>query len=145
MIPVLLILLSVSLPAISQNIAINNDGSQANLHAILDIKSGTKGILVPRMDSVARKAIANTKGLLVYDTTSNSFWFNTGLAWQNLSNTGWATSGNGGTTDGVQFMGTTDSVAFNIRVNNKMSGRIDPGSRNTLFGYQAGIANTTGF
>src|SRR6266700_4923876 len=130
----------------SQNVAINNDGSPPNVHALLDVKSGTRGILIPRMDSASRKAIPNTKGLLVYDSTTSSFWFNTGIAWQNLSNsTGWTMAGNSGTVDGSQFLGTTDSVALTIRVNNKISGRIDPGSKNVYWGYQIGASNTTGF
>lgn len=37
------------------------------------------------MDSVARKNIPNTKGLMVYDSTYNSFWYNTGVGWQRVS------------------------------------------------------------
>lgn len=82
----LVILVLISASAYAQNVAINNDQSLPNPNAILDIKSGTKRLLIPRMDSVARKVIFNTKGLLVYDTTYNSFWFNNGTSWQNLSN-----------------------------------------------------------
>ncbi|MDQ6762792.1 MAG: hypothetical protein M3015_09225, partial [Bacteroidota bacterium] len=125
-----IILVLISASSHAQNVAINNDQSQPNQNAILDIKSGTKGLLIPRMDSVARKTIINTKGLLVYDTSYNSFWFNTGSAWQNLSNGyGWSLNGNSGTIDGTQFIGTTDNVPLNLRVNGKQAGRID----NTLF------------
>jgi len=132
---------------VAQNVAINNDQSLPNPNAILDIKSGSKGILIPRMDSTARKAIANTKGLLVYDTTYNSFWFNTGNAWQNLATgigAGWNLNGNGGTTDGIQFIGTTDNIPLTIKVNGSEAGRIDHILFNSFFGYQAGFTNTTG-
>ncbi len=67
-----------------QNIGINNPAPNAN--AILDIKSANKGLLIPRMDSVVRKQIPNTKGLLVYDTTTASLWHNDGAKWVNYLN-----------------------------------------------------------
>jgi chitinase len=68
----------------AQNIGINNAAPNAN--AILDIKSGNKGLLIPRMDSAVRKQISNTKGLLVYDTTTASLWHNDGAKWVNYLN-----------------------------------------------------------
>jgi len=67
----------------SQNVGIGTNNPNAN--AILDLKSGSKGLLVPRMDSTSRKAIPNTKGLLVYDSTYSSFYFNNGTSWQKMS------------------------------------------------------------
>lgn len=53
----------------AQNIAINNDASLPNSSAILDVKSGTKGMLIPRMNTAAIAAIVSpAKGLLVLDT-----------------------------------------------------------------------------
>lgn len=72
------------IPAFAQNAAINTDGSLPDPNAILDLKSGNKGLLIPRMSSTARMAIPNTVGLLVYDTSTSSFWYNTGLTWINL-------------------------------------------------------------
>jgi hypothetical protein len=71
-------------PIYAQNVGINQDGSSPNANAILDLKSSTKGLLIPRMGSADRMAIPNTKGLLVYDTITSSFWYNTGISWQNL-------------------------------------------------------------
>ena len=70
----LIIILSISLNTFSQSVSINNDGSAPNANAILDIKASNKGLLIPRTSTVTRLTIPNTKGLLVYDTTSNSFW-----------------------------------------------------------------------
>jgi hypothetical protein len=139
----------------SQNIAINTDSSLPNTNAILDIKSGNKGILIPRLDSVARKAIPNTKGLLVYDTTSSSFWYNTGMQWQSLAtstalqslsvaDSAWLLTGNNNTHDKINFLGTTSNVPLNIRVNNQPSGRIDPIIGNSFWGYQSGSSDTSG-
>src|SRR5882724_7638963 len=70
----------------SQNIAINADGSLPNVNSILDIKSGNKVLLIPRMTTEARNRIPNTKGLLVYDITTDNFWYNTGREWRCLFN-----------------------------------------------------------
>ena len=58
--------------------------------------------------------------------------------------TAWSLTGNAGTVDGTNFIGTTDNVPLNIRVNNRNAGRIDPILLNSFWGYQAGISNTTG-
>ncbi len=94
----ILVILIVSLTAYSQSISINNDGTAPNASAMLDIKSTTKGLLIPRMTTVQRTGIAApAKGLLVYDTDNNSFWFYTGTAWNDLSaggsNSSWIANG----------------------------------------------------
>src|SRR4051812_18843459 len=58
----------------------------------------------------------------------------------------WSLTGNSGTKDGTNFIGTTDNVPFNIRVNNQKAGRIELASPySTFYGYQSGNANTTGY
>ncbi len=49
----------------------------------------------------------------------------------------WNITGNAGTVDVTNFIGTTDNVPFNIRVNDKKAGRIDPSRSNTVFGYRS--------
>ena len=48
----------------------------------------------------------------------------------------WHILGNSGTIDSINFIGTTDSVPLNIRINNQRAGRIDF-VHNTSFGYNA--------
>ena len=44
--------------------------------AVLELKSSTQGVLVPRMSTAQRLAIANpSNGLLVYDTNYNCFYY----------------------------------------------------------------------
>ena len=63
-------------------VAINTDGSTANSSAALDVKSTNTGLLVPRMTSIQRNAIpVPAIGLLVFDLTTNSFWFYDGSTW----------------------------------------------------------------
>lgn len=69
----------------AQNVAINTDGSTAHSSSILDVKSTSKGILLPRMSSQERMAIQNPeKGLLVYDNDKNTFMFFDGGQWRPL-------------------------------------------------------------
>ncbi|HQI46747.1 MAG TPA: hypothetical protein PLC59_11890 [Bacteroidales bacterium] len=56
----------------------------------------------------------------------------------------WSLTGNTGTVDGTNFIGTTDNVALNFKVNNEKAGKIDPSSKNTLFGYQSGKLLSSG-
>lgn len=59
---------------------------------------------------------------------------------------GWSTTGNSGLTAGTNFLGNTDYVPLEFRVKNRRSGYIDSSSTitgMTLFGYAAGIANTS--
>ncbi len=63
--------------------------------------------------------------------------------WATLSSD-WSLTGNAGTIDGTNFIGTTDNIPFNIRVNNQKAGKIDATLNNSFYGYLAGNANTTG-
>src|SRR5687767_9703078 len=113
----------------AQNVAINADGSLPNPNAMLDIKSGSKGLLIPRMNTASRLQISPTQGLMVYDTETNSFWYNTGKQWLSItantaaaaatSGYGWSLNGNAGIVDGEHFVGTTDDAPLNFRVNNQ--------------------------
>ncbi|MCD4737334.1 MAG: type VI secretion system tube protein Hcp [Bacteroidales bacterium] len=66
---------------IAQNVAISDDSLYSGDNsAILDLKSDTKGLLVPRMTSVQRENIAlPAKGLLIYQTSeAEGFYVNRG-------------------------------------------------------------------
>jgi hypothetical protein len=64
-------------------------------------------------------------------------------SWTTPSSSAWGLTGNTGTVDGTNFIGTTDNMPLNFKVNNQKAGRIDP-SGPTFLGYQAGKSNTTG-
>ncbi len=91
------VLLLLSMQGITQTVGINTDGSLPHPSAILDVKSFTKGILLPRTSTTSRNAIVNpAKGLILYDTTTSAFWFHNGTAWAQLSagSNGWNLTGN---------------------------------------------------
>ncbi|WP_343634484.1 hypothetical protein [Fluviicola sp.] len=62
-----------------------------NANAILEMQSTSQGVLVPRMTTVQRNAIAApTEGLLVYDIDVNCFFFyeSTAASWTSLCSAG---------------------------------------------------------
>ncbi|MCB9355598.1 MAG: tail fiber domain-containing protein [Lewinellaceae bacterium] len=108
--------LSLSAPLAAQ-VAINQDNSTPDPSAMLDVKSSDKGLLIPRMTTAQRDAIVSpATGLLVFDTDTESFWYRDSDSWVNLV-AGWSLNGNAGTVDGTNFIGTTDNVALDFRVN----------------------------
>ena len=134
-----------------------------NASSLLEIKSTTKGLLIPRMTKTQRNAIASpATSLLIYQTNSTpGFYYYTGSTWKAVSSSSnnWSLTGNSGTTSS-DFLGTTDVQPLRFRVNNKNSGIIDynlgtaafgylafnsnTATGNTGVGYEAGFTNTTG-
>ncbi|HET9429709.1 MAG TPA: tail fiber domain-containing protein [Chitinophagaceae bacterium] len=111
----------------SQNIGINNDASTPHNSAMLDVKSTSKGMLIPRMTGAQRTAIAGpATGLQVYQTDAPAgIYYYNGSSWVQLGATananpeGWSTTGNAGTNPASNFIGTTDNTALNFRTNNQ--------------------------
>lgn len=62
-------------------IGINATNTPPSPSAMLDVSSTTKGMLIPRMTSGQRTSITGTQGLMVYDNTTNTFWFHNGSIW----------------------------------------------------------------
>lgn len=63
---------------LSQGVAINEDAAPANSSAILDVSSGSKGVLIPRMSAAERTTLGSqspAEGLLVYDSDSSAFYY----------------------------------------------------------------------
>ena len=116
-----------------------------NASAKLDVTSTSSGILIPRMTSAQRTAIATpAQGLLVYDTNTNSFWFYNASAWTNLVSSGWALTGNSGTNPSNNFIGTTDDQPLIFKVNNTWAGQLHPDIANIFLGVNSGKAATSG-
>ena len=68
-------------------LGINTDGSSADASALLDLKSSTQGLLVPRMlDSERATILSPATGLIVYQTngTNPGFYYYNGSVWTNL-------------------------------------------------------------
>lgn len=94
----LLLLLLASPSSQAQSIGIGTTSPAAS--AMLHINSSTKGLLIPRLTSAQRTAIASpANGLQVYDTNTNSFWYYNGSAWAQIGAGGggsyWDVNGSG--------------------------------------------------
>ena len=107
------------------------------------------GMLIPRMTMAERDAIVSpATGLILFQTdNTGGFYYNSGTPeaplWMPVGSTsGWGTTGNGGLTTGINFLGTTDDVPLMFKVNNQLAGKIE--SFNTALGLNAMYANTTG-
>ena len=119
------------------------------MNGTITIDNGVNPYTLPPSDGAANQ-------VLTTDGSGN-------VTWQGASGSSnkWDISGNAGTVDGTNFIGTTDNVPLNFRVNNVTAGRIDPtlsnvfygdysaynistGSLNTYMGSLSGYSNTTG-
>ena len=95
-----------SITAMAQ-VAINTDSSLPDNSAMLDVKSITKGLLMPRMTQAQRNAIVTpAAGLTIFQTDNTpGIYFNSGTSaapvWvmagsgSGGTGTGWSTTGNG--------------------------------------------------
>src|SRR5215211_5671619 len=123
----------------AQNVSINNNGASAHASAMLDVNNPNKGVLIPRValtgsrDQVTIPSPAVS--LLIYNTATvptgfsvfPGYYYWNGTAWIQLATVTsatapWLLGGNAGTNPFANFIGTTDDVPFNIRVNNESAG-----------------------
>lgn len=111
-ISICLILSLHCLAAASQSVSINNDGSSPNASAMLDVKSINKGVLIPRMTSAQRAAIANpAQGLLVYDTETLNLWIYKDAGWSEIKTDGGGASSWSSTGDNI-YCNNTGNVGI---------------------------------
>jgi hypothetical protein len=84
-----IVLFTATFTVAQNNVGINDDGTNPDASAQLDVKSLTKGMLIPRLTTAYRDAIASpADGLLVYCTSDKQFWFfKTGSGWTAVGNT----------------------------------------------------------
>ena len=134
----LILIIALSLfSSLSAQVAINTDGSAADASAMLDVKSTTRGMLVPRMTKAQRDAISSpATGLMIYQTDDVSgFYFYSGSGWVLFS--GGAAELNDlsdARTGGMSvFLGEGSGINDDLSDN-----------ENTYTGYQSGYSTTTG-
>lgn len=98
---------SLSLFCVAQNnVGIGTNNPDAS--ALLELSNNSKGLLVPRMTTTERNAIATpANGLLVYDITANCFYYYAGgTGWQSLCQA----SGGTGPTGATGAQGSTGAT-----------------------------------
>ena len=99
-----------TIPAIFAQVAINTDGSAADNSAMLDVKSDTAGMLIPRMSATQRDAITNpAQGLMVFVTTDNTFYYYANSTWNKVGTgaSGWTVGNSAVYTDSLVGIGTS--------------------------------------
>ena len=164
---ILLIVNCLFINSTTAQISINSDGTTPDASAMLDITSTDKGILIPRMDSTSRKNIANPAiGLMVYDSTTTSFWYYANSTWNNISAI--LSDADGDTKIQVEENGDDDIIRFDLggteflRLDNGRIEVLNTGqsvfigegtgtnddygdNRNVFIGDSAGYSNTNGY
>jgi hypothetical protein len=95
---------------IAQGVAINADGSNADVSAMLDIKSAKSGMLIPRMTQAERNLLSSPANSLIIFQTDNTpgYYYNSGTpaspVWERLAT--------GNDLDFVDGSGAATRVAF---------------------------------
>ena len=118
-------------------VGINTENPDAS--AALDITSTTRGLLIPRITTAQRNAIASpATGLMVYQTDGTTgFYYYNGSNWSDVAS------------NGVPYTGATGAVnlgAYDLTVNGITIGKGGGGNiYNTVNGIIALQANTSGY
>lgn len=122
--------------------------------AKLDIRSTTKGLMIPKMTQTQMTLIASPAvGLLVFNSTANSFYYYNGSAWTMLlaSSAGMLKDTDSDTKIEVEKNADEDIIRFTLAGSEKMTligNRLEmpkTGTQNLFIGMWAGKANTTGY
>ncbi len=116
--------------------------------AVFELESTTKGFLMPRLNTTQMNAIGSpVTGLMIFNTTDSCIYLYRGTTsgWQSTCTStysnAWSLLGNSSTSALTNFLGTTDNISLNFRVNNQNAGSIDNTNSNVFLGYQAGNIN----
>jgi len=168
-----MLMVGITSATINAQVGINEDNSQPDATAILDVKSSTKGVLIPRMTSSEKAAITTpATGLIVYDNTTSSFWYYNGAAWTEIISDSQTliSDADNDTKIQVEKSANEDIIRFDIGGSERLvltkslagatilsfpnnnsntfigegAGYSTTGSSNVFSGYTAGYKNTTG-
>lgn len=104
----------------AQNVSINEDGGLPHPSAMLDIRSETKGLLIPRMMEAQRLAIGSpATGLMVYQTNGDAgFYYFNGAGWSKI-----------GAGAGSSFWGASGDDIFNLNAGKVGIGAANPAAK----------------
>ncbi len=132
--PTFLTLILLAALTLNAQVAINTDGTAADPSAMLEVKSDTAGILIPRMSALQRDAIISpANGLLVYITDDSTFYYYKHSRWVKVGTgvSGWKKKGNivrtdtanrvilGDTTPQGKLTIDNENEATSLYINNK--------------------------
>ncbi len=106
------------------NVGIGTQSPEAS--ALLELRSTSQGLLVPRMTTTERDNIAAPANwLLIFNTTTEEFQYWNGTIWVAFSTSGggsgWSLTGNTGTSAPTNFLGTIDAQPLHLRAGNNVT------------------------
>ncbi len=109
-----------------------------NRLTIYAASADTSGLRLERLKPSSAVATTTATKMLTVDTNGD-------VVLTSLNGSSWTLTGNSGTNANTSFIGTTDAIDLNFRVNNISNGSLQGVSKNTLFGESAGrsLASTT--
>lgn len=130
----------------TQNVGIGTMSPHSS--AKLDISSTTSGLLIPRMTTAQRTAIATPEtGLLVFDNSTISFWFYNGTVWRELKPNNPLIDQDSDTKVDVEETADEDIIRFDLggterwRMRNNTLENSNT-NRNVLIGQNTGLSST---
>lgn len=133
-IAVLIVMVSICERSQAQSLAVNTDGSAANTSALLDVKSTTKGMLIPRMSKAQKAAIASpAAGLLIFQNGPDSIGFHyyDGSSWVWLANSvvsqDWLITANNNVTP-TSYLGSINNADLQFMANGFVRTRLKANS-----------------
>lgn len=153
------------------NVGINTTNPDPSAALEVISKNNNQGILIPKLTNTQRQGISNpATGLLVYETTSNSFWYFDGMDWidinavipnsiqdEDMDTAVEISEGPGSTPDAIEMKldGNVqwkfiddrleaDNINGNLFVGQNAGKDNSSGSGNTYLGNGSGFKNTDG-
>ena len=89
---IILLIFLLGFPRVShaQQVIVTDDPAYTTpaTGAMLDVKSTTRGFMVPRMTTTEKNALTPANGVVVYDTDLKSFYYYENSAWNQIAASG---------------------------------------------------------
>lgn len=98
--------------------------------AILELESGRKGLLLPRVTTMALSAQpldTAAQGMLVYNVTDNKIYIRSNGSWKSMPDAdsqGWGLTGNSSVNPALHYLGTTNAQPLIFKTNSAEAARI---------------------
>ncbi|MBK6966755.1 MAG: hypothetical protein IPH20_23365 [Bacteroidales bacterium] len=141
---VFFLLLGVSASA---QVAVNTDGTTPDPSAMLDVKSTTRGLLIPSMTTAQRNAIvAPAEGLIIYNTSTNAINQRRSGTWVYLlNNSFWEGGGTGqmyNLGDNVGINTASPAERLDVNGNIRTNGSLNIDNTSAILQLKSGGVNT---